>query len=284
MTLRRISVALSAAALIVLTGCGSSASISSDEGSDSSQSSDSAGTGNIVGDLTLASFSSSTSAAQIKAKSAHLEMKMGMHGQTITMSGDMSIGTSLEDTALEMTMSLPGLGEDMSVIFVDGIMYIRAGQASGGKYFSLDLTKPGSPFGDLYKQTVEQANPFSITKSFDGAIEDFETVGSDVIDGTTTTHYRITVDTKKALAKTLGPDALQEGMLDSMPETMTYDIWVGDDDNLPRRMEFDIMGMSGQINMSKWGKPVHVEAPPPSQVSKKDLMAQLPSMPTTPKV
>jgi hypothetical protein len=281
MTLRRISVALSAAALIVLTGCGSSSDLSSD--ADSSDSSDSVGTGNILGDLTLASFSSSTSMAQIKAKSAHLEMKMGMQGQTMTMSGDMSIGTSLEDTAIEMTMSLPGLGDDMSMILVDGIMYISAGPNSD-KYFSLDLTKPGSPFGDLYKQTLEQANPFSITKSFDGAIEDFETVGSDRIDGTTTTHYRITVDTKKALAKTLGADALQQGMLDSMPATMTYDIWVGDDDDLPRRMEFDVMGMEGRINMTKWGKPVHVEAPPPSQVSKKDLMSQLPSMPTTPKV
>jgi hypothetical protein len=275
MMLRRISAALSAAALIVLTGCGSSADLSSDE--DSSQSSDSVGTGSIAGDLTLASFSSSTSVAQIKAKSAHLEMKMGMQGQTMTMSGDMSIGTSLEDTAIEMTMSVPGLGDDMSMIFVDGIMYISAGPNSD-KYFSLDLTKPGSPFGDLYKQTLEQANPFSITKSFDGAIEDFEAVGSDKIDGTTTTHYRITVDTKKALTKTLGADALQDGMLDSMPATMTYDIWVGDDDDLPRRMEFDMMGMDGQINMTKWGKPVHVEAPPPSQVSKKDLMSQLPSM------
>ncbi len=278
MTLRRISVALSVAALIVLTGCGSSSDLSSDE-----DSSDSVGTGNIVGDLTLASFSSSTSEAQIKAKSVHLEMKMGMQGQTITMSGDMSIGKSLEKTAIEMTMSAPGLGEDMSMIFVDGIMYISAGPTSD-KYFALDLTKPGSPFGDMYEQTLEQANPFNITKSFDGAIEDFETVGSDEIDGTTTTHYRITVDTRKALAKTLGADALQEGMLDSMPATMTYDIWVGDDDNLPRRMEFDMMGISGQIDMTKWGKPVHVEAPPPSQVSKKDLLAQLPSMPTTPEV
>jgi hypothetical protein len=283
MTLRRISVALSAAALIVLTGCGSSADLSSDGDSNSSQSSDSVGTGSIAGDLTLASFSSRTSAAQIKAKSAHLEMKLGIQGQAITMSGDMSIGTSLKATGLEMTMSVPGLGGDMSVIFVDGIMYISAGPNSD-KYFSLDLAKPGSPFGDLYKQTIEQANPFSITESFDGAIEDFETVGSDKIDGTTTTHYRITVDTKKALAKTLGADALQPGMLDSMPATLTYDVWVGDDDNLPRRMEFDMMGTSGQINMTKWGKPVHVEAPPPSQVSKKDPFAQLPSMPTTPKV
>jgi LppX_LprAFG lipoprotein len=282
MTLRRISVALSAAALIVLTGCGSSSDITSDEAS-----SDSVGTGNIVGDLTLASFSSSTSEAQAKAQSAHLEMKMrmqGMPGRPITMSGDMSVGTSLADTAFDITMAIPGLGQDMSMILVDGVMYISAGQASGGKYFSLDLTDKSSPFGSMYRQIFEQANPASITQGLEGAITDLEAVGNEEIDGTTTTQYRVTVDTQKALAKILGKNALPEGSLGAMPPTLTYDIWVGDDDNLPRRIESDMMGMSAQMNLSDWGKPVDIQAPPPSQVTKKDLLAQLPSMPTTPKV
>jgi LppX_LprAFG lipoprotein len=285
MTLRRISVALSAAILIVITGCGSSADLSSDvDSSQSSQSSDSVGTGNIAGDLTLASFSSRTSEAQVKAQSAHLEMELSLQGQPMTMSGDMAVGKSLEDAALDLTMSVPGLGERMSMILVDGVMYISAGQATGGKYFSLDLTDESNPFGSMYRQIFEQANPASITQGFEGAIKDLEAVGREEIDGTTTTQYRVTVDTQKVLAKILGKNALPEGSLGAMPPTLTYDIWVGDDDNLPRRIESDMMGISATMELTDWGKPVHVEAPPPSQVSKKDLMAQLPSMPTTPKV
>jgi hypothetical protein len=277
MTLRRISVALSAAALIVITGCGSSSDISSDDdssdSSNSSDSSDSVGTGDIAGDLTLASFSSSTSEAQVEAQSAHLEMEMGMQGQTMTMSGDMAVGKSLEDTALDMTMSAPGLGESMSMILVDGVMYMSEGDT--GKYFALDLTDPNSPFGGLYRQMFEQANPTSITEAFDGAIDDLEAVGSEEVDGTTTTHYRVTVDTQKILAKTFGEDALPEGSMDAMPATLKYDIWVGDDDNLPRRIEFDTMGMSTVMNLTDWGKPVDVQAPPPSQVTKKNPLEQM---------
>jgi hypothetical protein len=276
MTLRRISVALSAAALIVLTGCGSSSDISSDK--DSSQSSDSVGTGDIAGDLTLASFSSSTSDAQVKAQSAHLEMKMGIQGMTMTMSGDMAVGKSFEDTALDMTMSAPGLGGgDTSMILVDGVMYMNVGQAAGGKYFALDLTDPSSPFSGLYRQLFEQANPASITEALDGAIEDLQTVGSEEIDGTTTTHYRVTVDTQKVIAKTFGKGNLPPGSMGSMPPKLTYDIWVGDDDNLPRQIEFDVMGTTATMQLTDWGKPVHVQAPPPSQVTKKNPMAQLPS-------
>jgi hypothetical protein len=275
MTLRRIAVAVSAAALIVITGCGSSADLSSDE--DSSRSSDSVGTGDIAGDLTLASFSSSTSDAQVKAHSTHLEMKMGIQGQAMTMSGDLAIGKSLDDTALDMTMSAPGLGQNMSMILVDGVLYMSDGQGSG-KYFAIDLGGPSSPFGGLYQQLFEQANPAGITEAFEGAIDDFEAVGSEEIDGTTTTQYRITVDTQKVLAKTLGKDALPEGSMGAMPPQLTYDIWVGDNDNLPRRIEFDAMGTSVVMNLTDWGKPVDVQAPPPNQVTKKNPLEQLPSM------
>ncbi|HYJ68221.1 MAG TPA: LppX_LprAFG lipoprotein [Nocardioidaceae bacterium] len=277
MTLRRISVALSAAALIVITGCGSSSDISSDDdSSESSGSSDSVSTGNIAGDLTLASFSSSTSDAQVEAQSTHLEMEMGIQGQAMTMSGDLAVGKSLDDTELEMTVSAPGLGQNMSMILVDGVMYMSEGDT--GKYFSLDLSDPSSPFSGLYRQIFEQANPAGITEAFDGAIDDFEAVGSEEIDGTPTTHYRITVDTRKMVAKTFGEDVLPEGSLGAMPATLTYDVWVGDDDNLPRRIEFDALGTSAVMNLTDWGKPVDVQAPPPSQVTKKSPLDQLPSM------
>ena len=102
-------------------------------------------------------------------------------------------------------------------------------------------------------------------------VESFDKVGSEQIDGTQTTQYRITVNTQKVLAKTLGDDTLPTGPLaGDLPKTITYDIWVGDQDNLPRRIEYSMGGSSMTMELSDWGQPVDIKAPPPSQISKQD--------------
>ena len=268
MTYRRAAIATTVAALLALAGCGSAADVSSDQPS-SPTAGDSAASGDSAGQLTVGSFALTTSQAQATAKSAHLEFDATMMGQSITMSGDMSLGKSLADTAFQMNMSAAGIGQDVSMIMVDQVMYINPGGPSD-KYLRIELDK-GNPIGQFYRQFIGQSDPAGITRAFEGAIEDLDKVGSERIDGTQTTQYRIKVDTRKVLAKTLGDDAMSTGPLtENLPKTMTYDIWVGDDDSLPRRIEYSMQGSSMTMELSDWGEPVDIKAPPASQVSKQD--------------
>ena len=271
MTYRRGAIAATVVALLVLAGCGSASEMSSDQ--PSAASSDSAGadtvSGQPSGQLTVGSFASMTSQAQSTARSAHIEFDAKMMGQSVTMSGDMSIGKTLADTALQMDLSAAGIGQDMSLIMVDKVIYIDQGGPSG-KYFRIELDGD-NPLGKIYRQFVDQSDPAGIIQTLQGAIESFDKVGSEQIDGTQTTQYRITVNTQKVLAKTLGDATIPTGPLaGDLPKTMTYDIWVGDQDNLPRRIEYSMGGSSMTLEMSDWGQPVNIKAPPPSQISKQD--------------
>jgi hypothetical protein len=261
MTLRRAAIALSSAALIVIAGCGSA--------TDTADS----GLPGEPGALTLANLASTTSQAQLDAHTVHLDADLGIQGQSMTMSGDMEVGNSAQDTSFAFDMDAGLLG-NLSMVFVDETIYLNAGEATHGKYVEIDLRDKSNPLGNLYSQLAGQTDPASITRAFKGAIEDFETVGSEEIDGTTTTHYRVTVNARKALEKTLGEDmpSSVEGSLGGLPETITYDIWV-DADNLPRRMAFDMMGISMDMDFSQWGEPVDIEAPPPSEISDRGLMS-----------
>lgn len=286
MTLRRAAAALSAAALLVISGCGSDSDDSSDQTSGSSSESSSESGGSVgespaeqpeeepaagAGQLTQANFSSSTSDAQMEAESVHLEAEGAMQGEDVTMSGDMAFGETLEETSFSLTMSAPSFGEDLSMLLVEGIMYLPEGQGSD-KYMKIDLTDDSNPMGALFAQIFSQADPTAATRSFEGAIDDFKSVGSEEIDGVATTQYEVTVDTQKVMAEIMGEDLMKmaQSQGGGLPKTLTYDFWVGDDDQLPRRMAVDMMGSSMTMDFTKWGEPVDVQAPPESQISDKD--------------
>ena len=260
MTFRRAALAMSSAALIIAAGCGSA----SDTG-------DSASDSNLPGDagaLTLANFASTTSEAQEDAHTVHLDADLGIQGQSMSMSGDVEMGASVQDTSLALDMDAGDLGGNFSMVLVDETLYMNAGEMTDGKFIEIDLRDESNPMGALYSQLAGQTDPAAITRALEGAIENLETVGTEEIDGTTTTHYRVEVDAREVLSKTLG-DAMPSGSLDSLPETMTYDIWVGEDD-LPRRLGYDMMGTSITLDFTEWGEPVDIQAPPPSQITEQD--------------
>jgi hypothetical protein len=52
-----------------------------------------------------------------------------------------------------------------------------------------------------------------------------------------------------------------------MPETITYQVWLDGQDRM-RRMRLDIQGTRLQIDISDWGEPVDITAPPRSALVK----------------
>jgi hypothetical protein len=50
-----------------------------------------------------------------------------------------------------------------------------------------------------------------------------------------------------------------------MPKVITYDVWV-DAGSRPVKIASGLQGISIEMHFSRWGEPVHVVAPPASQV------------------
>jgi hypothetical protein len=277
MRIRRAVIA-TAAALTVLAGCGSDSddTSSDDPAFETTEPAEPVELPGEPGDrFTEATFASSASQAQTDARSAHVEVEAKMMGQEIVMSGDLMVGETLADTAFAMEMAAPVVGEDVSVILVDEVLYIRD-STTGDKYLRMPLDGD-NPIGAFYTQFLGQSDPAGIIRAFDGAIEDFEKVGTESIDGTATTQYRVKVETRKVLGSILGEAPMSASWAEGVPKTLTYDIWVGDEDSLPRRMVFSVMGTKVSMTLSDWGEPVDIAAPPASEISDEDPYAPSPT-------
>jgi hypothetical protein len=132
-----------------------------------------------------------------------------------------------------------------------------------GKFLEFDTDDPNSPFGDL--GGVTQGDPLATFDAFDEGLKDVRYLGPEDVDGEQMDHYVLTVD-GKAAAKAQGAPA------GSVPRSLTYDLWL-DEDDLMRRMEYSMQGGGVTLTMSDWGKPVTVEAPP------RGAILQMPGMP-----
>jgi LppX_LprAFG lipoprotein len=202
-------------------------------------------------------------------ESAHVTMEM-TGGQEMSGEGDVSYAG--DETAMQMTLQIPQMGSGtMEMRMIDGVIYMAMPPLTPeGKFFEIDTNDPNSPFGNL--GGVTQGDPLATFDAFDAGLEDATYVGEEDVQGEQLDHYVLTVDAKKA-AKAQG-QPVQPGM----PDTITYDMWI-DDDDLMRRIEFDLgevaTGAGGMVmTMSEWGEPVTVQAPP-----RGDIM-QMPGAPT----
>jgi hypothetical protein len=255
--------------LLTLTACGSSESLASGSEKDSS-SAQSSGTDEATedtgGELTESNFLSTIAQAQLDASTAQLDMSIELAGQSITMTGQLEAAETVEDSAMEAQMEIPGQGA-ISMILVDSTLYMSLGEATGGKYFELSLDDPSVE--QFLGQLKNQMNPAQAVKALEGAVTGFEAAGSETIDGEETTKYVLEVDAQKVFASqgTMLPPGVD------VPKSLTYTFWVNDE-NLPLRMAVD-MGDLGQaeMNFSAWGEPVDIEAPPPSQITDENPLA-----------
>jgi hypothetical protein len=102
---------------------------------------------------------------------------------------------------------------------------------------------------------------------FDKAVTSFKKKGApEKIDGVDAQPYEVVVDTSKIDA--LGD--LPGGASAGVPQSLTYVMYVGPD-NLLRRMSFELAGSKSQVDYSKWGEDVDIQAPSASEISDQDL-------------
>jgi hypothetical protein len=278
MKLRRSAIAAAAATVLTLTACGASDELDDDSGDSSSESDDGTGsddadtgsdddTGVSSAGLTEDTFAQELTAAQIEAGSVTMDVTITSGGQVITAEGEVLTGADVEDSGVDMTMQVPGVG-DLQMILVDGDFYMNLGQLSQNKFVVIDLDDASNPLAESFGGLQEQFDVAATTEALEDAIVGFEEVGPETVEGVEAEQYDVTVNTEDMLgtlgAAGGGPAAAQ------LPETITYSFWT-DEDNLPVKMTAEAGGLFElEFIYSDWGGPVEITPPPANRISKKD--------------
>jgi hypothetical protein len=251
---KTLAAAVAAAATLTVAGCGSATDIS--------------GSPVAVANLTSSGFATALTSAISHAKSVHIAGTLEAQGQTLTVTGDQSFGDhTFTGMAGAVTISTAGMGSFEARI-VHGIVYVNGarlgfGRASGKPWLKLDLTDPQNPLSSLLGQITDTLGPGQLTGMLKG-LSTVAAVGPETVDGTPTTHYRVSVDTAKLGSKLgLDPSRLHGAAL---PKTVRYDVWL-DSRSRPVRVSLKTAELGADLHFSKWDQPVHVVPPPASQVS-----------------
>jgi hypothetical protein len=190
-------------------------------------------------------------------------MTMSIGGQALSGSGS-AVGAS-DGSRMRMQMrydAFPGLPEgfEMEMILADGVMYMAtstlaamgapSGAFDGKDWVSIDLDAVAPAYESLADLGTGPNDPSQSFAYLQGA-SDVELVGTEDLDGETTTHFRGTLDLERALAELPADaraelrEAMQQLQTQFSADSMPFDVWV-DGDGLIRRMSYRIEGSAEQ--------------------------------------
>lgn len=205
-------------------------------------------------------------AGPLKAGSAHLTMTMS-GAMSVTAEGDVSYAKAGPEMKLTMSVAQMGAGQ-MDMRVVDGIVYMTIPSVTPpGKFLKIDPRDRSNPMSKSFGSLSGQLDPLNSVRAMKSGVRTVTFVGTEAVDGEDADHYRVVVDSA-AMFK-----AMKQKTVPGMPKNLTYDMWL-DDQDLLRRMQFEVAGQTVDMSMSKWGEPVSVEAPPAGKVVDASSMMQ----------
>jgi len=186
------------------------------------------------------------------------------------MTGDIAgLGKDVDALQMSMKMNIQGVGAAQLRI-VDSSFYVRVPSLGFGSrsWIKIPLDNPNNPLASVYSQLATLTDPDAMKASL-SAFKKFTDLGIEKVDGVQARHYRVTVDTVKSL-KASGLDRIggvpMRELLKTTPKQATSDLWIDSDNRIVKMSSGGSAASSFEIHYSKWGSPVHVSAPPPSQV------------------
>jgi hypothetical protein len=234
-----------------------------------------------------------SAAATQEAGSARVDMRMRLTGlpQAGEVSGTGSGVIAFADRRAQLAfrMSLPqaGMTLDMVERMVGPVLYIRspmyAALNHGKPWIKLDLERAGRAQGlDLNAlMNSQSSDPAQMLSYLEASSDSITRVGSGVVHGVTATHYHVVVDLAKAArnAPFSARPAVRRAVMRAAAmlgiRTLPVDVWI-DADGLVRRESLRMplrapslpagLAMSFTMDLYDFGVPVHVTAPPASQV------------------
>lgn len=190
-----------------------------------------------------------------------MAMSMDVDGQAMDVDGAMDL--SGEQPAMQLTMSMPDLGE-IEMLLVDGSMYMAVpGLTPEGQY----MEAPPEMMGDV--QDLDEIDVSAQWEAWEQA-EKVVFVGTEDVDGTEVRRYEVTVnegvvnEAVESAAEEMGDAAAATSAAMSGP--IVYDVYL-DEDNLMRKMVADIDGTTMEMTMDNWGEDPGIEAPSPDQIT-----------------
>lgn len=261
--MRRLALVVFAVLVVTLSACGS-------------------GSGSASAGRTAVALIASSADKATNAKSARMsgEVTVQAKGETKTLplDGAVDFGSGAFEFTYDLShLGLPGAASTkIQARMVDGAMYMNLGgldgaagkglsSMTGGKSWlkldlsSLGLGASGSSGG------LSDANPGGTLELLRG-VGDVKTIGTETLRGVSTTHYRATIDPRRALDKT--PAALRGRVqqdLGAINGTIPVDVWI-DGDGQARKIATDVDAKTGTISTSieyyDFGTDVSVQAPP----------------------
>lgn len=198
-----------------------------------------------------------------------MAMALDLEGQAVEAEG--AVDLSGEQPAMQITMSLPQMGE-IEMITVDGAVYLAMPGATPEGMYIEDTS-------DALGQTsaLEEFDVSSQWDAWEQGAQKVVFVGDEDVDGTELGHYQITVD-PAAASEAVGEDeaAVTEAI---GSEPLLYDVWL-DDDNLMRRFTFEAAGTNADMSLDNWGDAPAIEAPPADKIMDMGDMTDSGTMPT----
>ena len=209
--------------------------------------------------LTVKNFSTTVSRATKAKKSVHMTMRMGalMHASAVA-----DYSGSEPTASMSTTLSYAGRKVTIQVRVLDGTSYISvSGLTPAGKFVKVDKDTAG--LGDL-TGSLGASDPSKLTTAFSQGVSAVKYLGPATIDGSTTHHYALTVDTSKALGA-MGLNSVVGSTGKGVPHSLTEQVYLNDDNTL-RRGVIEVKGQKGRFDLTGWGEPVQVKAPPASKV------------------
>jgi hypothetical protein len=238
-----------ASVLALLAACGGSQSSNSASGAASAQAESNA--------LSKSNFATRLADAQKSKTSFAFSLTLHNKSEELTGQGAVSNADAADTMAMQMAMNTATAG-DMNIIMLNETVYLQSSALTGSKYVSMALNDPlledaglaaSSDFSSVTKPAALAAAMVSFEDQGDGG----------VIDGVKTTKLHIVVDTTKAI--TGGLISSSDFQDTAQPDQVAYDLWVGVDDDLIRRVATDFGAVSMTMDISKWGEPVSIVAP-----------------------
>ncbi|GAB7108520.1 lipoprotein [Streptomyces phaeofaciens JCM 4814] len=247
-------------ALVATAGCGTKAAEGAAEAVDRSAA--------IMAALTRAT----DRADQVGSAQVEMTTDLGT-GTPIAMDGTYSWGDGYAyDVQMDTKASQMQTLQDAPTIrtlLVDGAYYYDvdpqpSGPLAGKEWMKVDAS---AVFGEQGAQALSgsSGSPVASLKGLKYA-EDVDDLGTETVDGKRTTHYRATIDSSRMgkFKDALGDENGLLGATTGGVDSITVDIWVGDDD-LPVRI-LQVMGaMKVTVDFEKFGATAEVKAPPAAQ-------------------
>lgn len=201
-------------------------------------------------------------AALAKAETSHLVATMDMFGTPLKVAGDVDFRGKTPAVAGVVSGGLAGNGTEVRL--VDGVLYAKVPGISDDKFLKLDLGSLGG-FGGFGK-IDSMADPLAAFDEYADVISSVTLVGTDTLDGEETERYRVRLD--PAELKDHDRLSAHSGKQSGVPKNVSFDVWVGKDDNLVRKLIVDLP-RTGELSLtaSDWGDDVRIVAPKPSEVT-----------------